>query len=160
MKTNGQMEKQASRIADAIVNLVERTDGYVTCAQIEREVECFAAKGPDSWVYLLSEGSGQRTLVIWDGMTKAGALGLRQVMHERRVAVQFVIRDLYLDRFLEDENWVPIVLLPVRAANLAGPRWLIRAPPAELDPTDPDLKGRFCFLTPGPVRSTADQFSP
>jgi hypothetical protein len=37
MKTNGQME--ASRIADAIVGLVERTDGPVTLARIGREFQ-------------------------------------------------------------------------------------------------------------------------
>jgi hypothetical protein len=81
-------------------------------------------------------------------------------MRERRVAVQFVTPVLYSARVFEHEKWAPIVLLPVRAANLDGPRWHIRAPESYLDPTDPYLKDTFRFLTPGPVRSTADQFSP
>jgi hypothetical protein len=160
MRANKQMEKQASRIADAIVDLVERTDGPVTLARIEREVEGFRTKGPSSWSYALGERAEQPAVVVWGGMTKAGAAALSQVMCDRRVAVQFVTRDLYLDRFLEHEKWVPVVLLPVKAANLDGPRWHFRAPEAYLDPTDPVLKERFRFLTPGPVCSTADQFSP
>jgi hypothetical protein len=161
MKTNEQMEKQASRIADAIVDLVERNNGPVTLAQIEHEVGGFATDGP-GWAYTLGERPEQPAVVVWDGMTEAGAAALWQVMRGRRVAVQLVTRDLYLDRFLECENWVPMVLLPVRAANIDGPRWHIRAPEAYLDqvPTIPHLKDSFRFLTPGPVRSTADQFSP
>ena len=49
MRTNEQIENQASRIADAIVGLVERTDGPVTLTQIEREVEGFMTKEPQSW---------------------------------------------------------------------------------------------------------------
>jgi hypothetical protein len=101
-------------------------------------------------------------MVVWDGMSEAGATALCQVMCGRRVAVQIVTPDLYLDRSLEDEKWIPLVLLPVRTANLDGPRWHWRAPEAFLDrlPTIPELKGKFRFLTPGPVRSTADRFSP
>jgi hypothetical protein len=160
MTSNEQIEKQASHIADAIVDLVERTDGPVTFTQIEREVEGFATNEPSSWAYELGERPGQPALVVWDGMSEAGAAALRQVMRERRVAVQIVTPDLYLDRFLEDEKWIPLVLLPVRAANLDGLRWHMRAPETYLDPTDPFLKENFRFLTPGPVRSTADRFSP
>jgi len=158
MRTNKQ--KQVIRIANAIVDLVERTDGPVTFTQIEREVEGFATNEPSSWAYALGERPGRPAGVIWNGMSEAGAAALCRVMQERRVAVQIVTPDLYLDRFPEDEKWIPLVLLPVRAANLDGPHWHMRAPPAYLDPTDPFLKENCRFLTPGPVRSTADQFSP
>jgi hypothetical protein len=162
MRTNEQIENQASRIADAIVDLVERTDGPVTLTQIEREVEGFMTKEPQSCSYILGETPEQPAIAIWSDMTEAGATALCQVMCERRVAVQFVTPVLYSDRVLEHEKWAPIVLLPVRAANLDGPRWHIRAPEAYLDQvsTNPYLKERFRFLTPGPVHSTADQFSP
>jgi hypothetical protein len=48
MKTD-QIEKSANRIADAIVELVERTDGPVTLAQVEREIPGFAKKDPPAW---------------------------------------------------------------------------------------------------------------
>jgi hypothetical protein len=161
MKTNEQMEKQASRIADAIVDLVECNNGPVTFAQIEREVEGFAANGPEGCTYALVEKPEQPIVVVWAEMTEAGATALRQVMCERRVAVQFVTPVLYLGRTLKHEKWVPMVLLPVRAANLNGPRWHIRAPETYLDQvsTNPYLKESFRFLTPGPVHSTADQYS-
>jgi hypothetical protein len=44
MRTNKQIEKQANRIADAIVELVERTDGPVTLARIHREIPGFATE--------------------------------------------------------------------------------------------------------------------
>src|SRR5947209_7290861 len=99
MTRNEQIENQAHRIADAIVDLVERTDGPVTFTQIEREVEGFATDEPSSWAYELGERPGQPAAVIWDGVSEAGAAALRQAMCERRVAVQIVTRDLYLDRF-------------------------------------------------------------
>src|SRR5947209_17273910 len=105
MTTKKQTEKQATRIADALVDLVERTDGPVTLARIEREVEGFMTKGPPSWSYTLGERPEQPAVVVWGGMTEAGAAALRQVMCERRVAVQFVTRAVYLDRFLEPEKW-------------------------------------------------------
>jgi hypothetical protein len=163
MTANEQIEKQAKHIADAIVDLVERTDGPVTFTQIEREVEGFATNERSSWAYELGERPGQPVALIWDGMSEAGAAALRQAMCERRVAIQIVTPDLYFDRFPEDEKWTPLVLLPVRAANLDGFRWHMRAPEAYLDPTDPFfpfLKKNYRFLTPGPVRSTADRFSP
>src|SRR5262249_50259174 len=137
MRTNKQ--KQVIRIANAIVDLVERTDGTVTFTQIEREVEGFATNEPSSWAYALGESPGRPAGVIWNGMSEAGAAALCRVMQERRVAVQIVTPDLYLDRFPEDEKWIPLVLLPVRAAYL--------------DPTDPFLKENCRFLTPGPLRS-------
>jgi hypothetical protein len=58
MTTKKQTEKQATRIADAIVDLVERNDGPVTLAQIEREVEGFAKEEPPTWEYFLERDDG------------------------------------------------------------------------------------------------------
>jgi hypothetical protein len=157
MKTNGQMEKQAIRIAAAIVDLVERADGPVTLAQIEREVPGFSKKEPPAWEYFLERDDGET--IIWNGMTEAGYMALRKVMSGHRVAVQYVSLMPYLveECLLQRENWLPIVLLPVRAANLDTPRWRIRCSQAYRD---------YCIkkpghrpLTPATVRHTADQFS-
>ena len=48
--TNDTLEKQTNRIADAIVELVERIDGPVTLAQVEREVPGFAGHAPPFWI--------------------------------------------------------------------------------------------------------------
>jgi hypothetical protein len=157
MTTNKQMEKQATRIADAIVDLVERNDGPVTLAQIEREVEGFAKEEPPTWEYFLERDNGET--IIWNGMTEAGYTALRNVMSGRRVAVQYVSPLVYLleESGLQCENWLPTVLLPLRAANLDTPRWRIRCSQAYRD---------YCItkpghrpLTPTAVRYTADQFS-
>jgi hypothetical protein len=92
-------------------------------------------------------------------MTEAGYMALRKVMSGRRVAVQYVSPLVYLleESGLQCENWLPTVLLPLRAANLDTPRWRIRCSQAYRD---------YCItkpghrpLTPTAVRYTADQFS-
>ena len=88
MRTNKQIEKQANRIADAIVDLVERTDGPVTLAQINREIPGFGTGEDPSWAYHINHEGGVG--IIWDGMTKAGTEALRKVIRGRRVAVQLV----------------------------------------------------------------------
>lgn len=157
MKTNGQIEKQASRIADAIADLVERNNGPVTLAQIEREIPGFAKREPPAWEHFLERDDGET--FIWDGMTEVGLTALRKVMSGRRVAVQYVSPLPYIleDCFIADEGWWPIVLLPARAANLDTPRWHVRCSQAYRD---------YCIakpghrpLTPTAVRYTADQFS-
>jgi hypothetical protein len=157
VKTNRQMENQANRIADAIVDLVERNNGPVTFARIGREIPGFAKNEPPAWEYFLERDDGES--VIWNGMTEAGLTALRKVMSERRVAVQYVNSLPYIqeDHFITDERWLQIVLLPARAANLDTPRWHVRCSPAYRD---------YCIaapghrpLTPTPVRYTADQFS-
>src|SRR6266540_1959804 len=116
MRTNEQIEKQASRIADAIVDLVERTDGPATLARIGREIPGFAKDEPPAWEYSLECDDGEK--VLWDGMTEAGFTALRKVIRGRRVAVQLVnVLPYFLeDCFIDDERWRPIVLLPARAA--------------------------------------------
>jgi hypothetical protein len=157
VKTNGQ-ENQANRIADAIVDLVERNNGPITLAQIEREVPGFEKRESPAWEYFLERDDGET--IIWDGMTEAGLMALRNVMSGHRVAVQYVSSLPYFlleGRCPQSENWLPIVLLPVRAANLDTPRWRIRCSQAYRDNciTKPGHRP----LTPTAVRYTADQFS-
>src|SRR5262249_35122214 len=128
-----ELEKEANRIADAIVDFVERKNGPVTLSDIHREIPGFGTKELPQWEYYIEREDGE--IFIWDQMTEAGCAALRKVMSERRVCVQCVSSRLYLldviclDRetwLPKGENWLPIVLLPVRAANLDTPRWLIR----------------------------------
>lgn len=154
MKRNRQLEKQAKRIADAIVELVERTDGPVTLAQVERDIAGFAKDEPPFYGYGFNTGR-----FYWNGMTEAGEKGLEQVVRERRVAVQFVSLLPYLleDCIIEDDNWQPIVLLPARAANLNSPKFLVRGS-QDCVAVALNTPG-WQLLEPGPVSFTTDQFS-
>ena len=151
------IEKEASRIADAIVKLVERTDGPVTLAQVEREVAGFAKDEPPTWNFGIERG-GVET-VYWTGLTEAGEAALQKVMVERRVAVQFVSLLPYLleNVLINNENWQPIVLLPARAANLDSPKFLVRG--SEVFVGIALNTAGWRSLKPDPVRFTADQFS-
>jgi hypothetical protein len=140
VKSKTQVEKLANRIADAIVDLVERNNGPVTFARIAREIPGFAKNEPPAWEYYLERDGGET--VIWDGMTEAGFTALRKVMSERRVAVQYVNSLLYIleDCVIDNDRWLPIVLLPARAANLDTPRWHVRCSQAYRD---------HCITMPG-----------
>ena len=128
MKNNNQIEKEAGRIADEIVRLVERTNGPVTLVQVRREIPGFAALEPPFWSHTITHASGE--ISYWGEMTEAGGKALRKVTKERRVAVQFVNDVPY--RFdgcvSTDENWQPVVLLPAEAANMQTPNGLMRFP--------------------------------
>ena len=154
---NANIDKQASRIADAIVELVERTDAPVTLARVGREVAGFAKDEPPNWSVVMEHNGVEK--VHWAGMTEAGSAALYEVMYGRRVAVQFVSPLPYLleHSLIHDEHWQPIVLLPARAANLDSPNWLVRAPHdcVAIMLSKPGWRS----LKPGPVRFTADQFS-
>src|SRR5436309_4753621 len=128
-----QMEKAATRIADTIVELVERVGGPVTFARIEGEIPGFTSDGVRGWEYAIEKND--REMIIWDGMSQAGFTALRRVLSEHRVAVQYVSPVLYVveGHLLQNENWVPMALLPARAANVDGPRWLTRLPQEALD---------------------------
>src|SRR5712691_10899819 len=78
MKKTGRLEKQANGIADAIVQLVERTDGPETLARIDREVPGFAQNDGRSWQYYIEHDAGET--IIWEGMSEAGRLALCKVM--------------------------------------------------------------------------------
>jgi hypothetical protein len=163
MNIDDEVEKRASRMADLIVELVERTDGPVTLARIHREIQGFAKEDPHVWQYYLERDDGEQ--IIWDGMTEAGLKALNKVMCGRRVAIQYLTSQLlYLidGCYHRSENWVPIVLLPAKAANVDTPNWLVRGSPAFqkhcIARAAAGVKG-YRWLTPGPVRHTADQFS-
>jgi flagellar biosynthesis regulator FlbT len=72
------------------------------------------------------EGSETEQLV-WNGMSEAGYLALRKVISERRVAIQLVNAVPYLleNCVVYDDDWVPTMLLPAKAANLEAPRRLV-----------------------------------
>jgi hypothetical protein len=150
------LEQEVSRIADAIVALVERADGPVTLAQVDREVRGFAAHEPPFCDHVLTGASSETS--FWYDMSEPGLAALRKVLNERRVAVQFVSPILYLVEgcILENRNWQPIVLLPVRAANVETPNWSMRAPPQLRKMLA--KHGRNRVVKPGVVRATADDF--
>ena len=127
MKNDMQLKKLANSIADSIVELVECTDGPVTLARIEREVPGFASCGQTEWRSVSNNGTEQ--VVLWDGMTEAGFLALQKVIHGHKVAVQFVSILPYLlqGRCVQDEGWLPIMLVPAQDANLKSPIFLVNA---------------------------------
>jgi hypothetical protein len=164
-KKGREMTSQADHIADAIVELVEQTDGPVTLARIDREILGFAKKEPPTWEYVNEHASGET--LIWNGMTKAGLAALRNVMCGRRVAVQHLIHPLlYLldgGGYPQSEIWMPVVLLPVRAANLDTPNWRLRGSEILLGhfmrkADEMGLQG-YRRLTPSAVPRTADRFA-
>jgi len=149
---------KVARIANEIVDLVERTNGPVLLHQVDQKVPGFKASGPRSYNYFITNNG--KEFIYWQGMTQAGLEALRSVLSSHRVAVQYVSGLLYFvdGAQVNADAWEPIALLPVRAANLETPKWAIRASPAarakalSLDPTV------FRPLTPTSVRSTADDF--
>lgn len=150
--------KKANRIAGAIVELVERTDGPVTLCEVGRVVPGFAKREPPCWD-CFSELAGVHH-VYWDGMTKAGTKALHEVMFGHRVAIQFVNELPYLleGETIGDKDWCPIMLLPARAANLHTPKGLLRLPQFFL--ASASFKPSWRPLAPSPVSVTADIFSP
>jgi hypothetical protein len=142
-------------MADAIVQLVGRTDGPVTLARVEREISGFAKKDPPSWSQVLVDER-----FIWNGMTEAGCAALGQVIYGLRDAIQPVNVLPYLveDYIITDEHWWPIVLLPAKAANLQTPNFLVRVSP-ECREHSLAYGEKAKFLTPAPLQFTADQFS-
>jgi hypothetical protein len=84
-----------------------------------------------------------------------------------KVAIQFVTPQPYLldggGCYLDREDWLPIMLLPARAANIDGPMFLARLSPQSLEDTmaraPSDKRAKFHPLTPRPLRFAADYFS-
>jgi hypothetical protein len=150
---------KVARIADKIVDLVERTSGPVFLHEIDQAVPGFKATRPRGHNYFISS-NGKET-VYWDGMSKAGRDALRCVLNDRRVAVQCVSALPYMvDRAgINDDNWQPIALLPIRAANIDTPTWAARVSPEVRQMTLSSGNGQFRPLTPQPTRFTADRFS-
>ena len=168
MNATMQLQQLSNKIADAIVDLVNDTDGPVTLSQVDREVSGFTSEEPSksNWQYLI-EHSGNE-LLIWSGMSEAGYAALCKVISGRRVAIQFVdVRPYMLDMLdgfhINDVNWLPSVLVPAKAANLEAPRRLIRTSKGSrkhiMAWAAAKKKGGYRRLTPSPMRFTADQFS-
>ena len=163
MNATQKIESLSNKIADAIVDLVNATDGPVTFSRIDIEVRGFASKVRSTWDYLI-DNSGKEFL-IWGGMSEAGFSALSKVISGRRVAIQYVNVLPYMldDRLLYDDDWLPAVLVPAKAANLETPRRLLRI--SEYSRTSlmkravADGKSGYRMLKPSPLRFTADQFS-
>ena len=159
-RSHGAKNSRVARIADAIVDLVKRTDGPVPFNRIDEQVPGFRAPPGPSWSYFIRHNTGEA--VIWNGMTKAGYEALRRVLNERRVALQFVTVLPYLleGLVITDPEWQPVVFLPVRAANIDGPNWSQRvSPTARQWMLGPAGKGRYRPLAAQPIRFTADAVS-
>jgi hypothetical protein len=124
MKPN--QTRTVKRIADAIVDLVNRKGGPVLLREVEEQVPSFAAAKDPSRQYFHTQGGGEST--IWSGMTEEGYRALREVLNTRQVAVEYVRRLDYLAAGFRgtDPNWVPIALIPARMANLSTPVWNVR----------------------------------
>jgi hypothetical protein len=151
---------KVARIAKEIVDLVERTNGPVPLNRIDEHVSGFRAPHGPSWSYLIRHSAGDA--VLWDGMTEAGYKALRLVLNEREVALQLVnaLPYVFENVRLIDPDWQPAVLLPARAANIDGPNWAFRVPPALASQflLGLDANGRHRRLEPQEGCSNADIF--
>ena len=158
-RSHGQRKTKIERIADAIVALVERTNGPVLLHEIDQEIAGFKATGKNGYIYFI-ERNGKET-IFWADMTKCGFEALRSVLKNRRVAVQYVSGLPYVfdGVYVDLDSWQPIVLLPVRAANLATPKWDMRVSPEAQQIALASGMVRFRPLTPQPIGFTADQFA-
>ncbi len=163
MNVNMQLEKRSSKIADAIVDLVNDTDGPVTFSQVDHKIPGFAKRKPPTKGYAIELRSGAEIL-IWGGMSEAGYVALRKIISGHRVAIQFVnLVPYFFGDWPSDDDWVPVMLLPAKAANLQTPRWLIRTSEYcrnyMMKQAGADKKAGYRILIPSPLRFTADQFS-
>jgi hypothetical protein len=167
MNTANGLNRLSNKIADAIVKLVNDTDGPVTLSQVALEVPGFATQEPPTHGYALGSSAGAEML-IWAGMSEAGYSALRKIINGRRVAIQFVSALPYI---LDSspaycpiyDDWQPTMLLPAKAANLETPRCLIRASDGYRSHTmrraAAERKVGYGTLVPSPLRFTADQFA-
>ena len=164
MSTTKQLEKCSNKIADAIVELVNDTDGPVTLLQVEREIPGFKSDEQPAWYFAFhSNGDG----FVWGGMTEAGEWALRKIIYGKKVAVQFVTPQPYLldgpTPYLDHGDWRPIMLLPASGANISGPKLLARLSAQTLKVTlarpPSDKTAKFRLLKPCPLRFAADYFS-
>jgi hypothetical protein len=113
ISSNLYCEREVARIANEIVDLVERTGGPVFLHEIEEQVRGFRASYPNAWGHFV--GHHRNEACIWDDMTEAGYKALRRVLNERKVASQGVSKRAYRSKGcvrVPGPNWLPIVLLP------------------------------------------------
>jgi hypothetical protein len=163
MQATKQLEKRSDKIANAIVALVNDTNGPVTFSQIDIEVPGFTSKERSTWDYLIDNAG--KEFLIWRGMSEAGFAALSKVISGRRVAIQYVSALPYIldNCVLFDDAWLPSVLVPAKAANLETPRRLLRTSEYSrkclMERAVADGLGGYRMLAPSPLRFTADQFS-
>ena len=164
MNAATQLEKLSNKIADAMVDLANATDGPVTLLQVEREIMGFKSDKQPAWHFaLLSNGDG----FAWGGMTEAGRSALCDVIYGKKVAVQFVTPEPYLldgpTPYLDRRDWQPIMLLPASGANISSPKFLARLSPQSLKDTlahpPSERTAKFSLPSPRRLRSAADHFS-
>jgi hypothetical protein len=149
MSRDTELAQETNRIADAIVKLVERSRGGVTLFKLDREIPGFATEDPDSWDCYSELGGNQQ--IYWDGMTEVGTLALQQVLFGNKVAVEFTTPLIYLlleGRYLNCENWCPVLLYPAKAANVRTPQGLLYLPKQFLKPEM--MRPRWERITPAP----------
>jgi hypothetical protein len=162
MSATMQLEKLSNIIADAIVNLVNATDGPVTLSRVDREVPGFASAQQSTWDYLIE--NSKKEFLIWSGMSEAGHAALSKVISGHRVAIQFInVLPYILDNvLLSDDDWLPSVIVPAKAANLETPRRLLRT--SEhcrkylIERAAADKKAGYRPLSPRPMQFSADAF--
>jgi hypothetical protein len=161
--SNSLVEREVERIAAAIIDLVEQTNGPVLLSELDEKVSGFSAAHGPAHDYFISHNQGGT--LVWEGMTEAGYKALRNVLNTRQVAIQCVSILPYLlaGAMSSNENWRPFVLIPARAANLDTPTWVMRVSPKMqvmvLKNAAASEHTGYRPLTPRPVRFTADQFS-
>jgi hypothetical protein len=163
MHSKSLAQREVERIAAAIIDLVERTNGPVLLSELDEKVSGFSAAHGPAHEYFISHNQGET--LVWEGMTEAGYKALRNVLNTRQVAIQYVSVLPYLlaDAMSSNENRQPFVLIPARAANLDTPTWAMRVSPKMqvmmLKKAAATEHTGYRPLTPRPVRFTADQFS-
>ena len=153
----------SNRIADAIVALVNDTNGPVKFSRIDIEVPGFKSEERSTWDYLIDNAG--KEFLIWSGMSEAGFLALSKVISGHRVAIQYVnVLPYILDDYLPcDDAWLPTVLVPANAANLETPRRLYRmsehCQQYLMERAAAEKKAGYRIRTPSTLRFTADQFA-
>ncbi len=163
MNATVQLKELSDKIADAIVDLVNVTDGPVTFSRVELEIPGFAKREPPGKGYVIELRSGAE-LLIWSGISEAGYEALSKIISGRRVAIQFVNVLAYMfDECPNYPDWMPTVLIPAKAANIEAPRRLMRTSEYSqkyiMKQAAAEKKAGYRLLTPAPMRFTADQFS-
>jgi hypothetical protein len=165
MNATKQLENLSNNVADAIVDLVNDTDGPVTLLQVEREVPGFAMSSIPARYFGFHRTDGAD--FVWGGITEAAEAALRKIIYGKKVAIQFVTPQPYLlegsARYLDRTDWLPIMLLPASGANIDGPSFLARLSPESQEDTlarpPSSRRVKFRLLTPRPLRFAADYFS-
>src|SRR5947209_3761597 len=86
MSATSQLETLSSKIADAIVDLVNVADGPITFSDVELAIPDFSRREGPAKGYVIELRAGAEML-IWSGMSEAGYLALCKVISGRRVAI-------------------------------------------------------------------------